>query len=217
MKIAPSILAADLADLASAIKHCEDGGAQLIHVDVMDGHFVPNLTFGPPVIADLAKRSRVGFDIHLMVSNPEVLLDRYLDTEPIWVSFHHEATSAPARLAERIRGRGVGAGVAINPGTGLDELLPYLEHLDYVVLMSVQPGFAGQAFQPHVLDKARELRGAIETHGLSTRIEMDGGIKPGNLDEVAAAGVDVAVVGSGVFAAKRPVEALAALRRQANE
>ncbi len=217
MKIAPSILAADLADLASAVKHCEDGGAQLIHVDVMDGHFVPNLTFGPPVIADLAKRSRVGFDIHLMVSNPEVLLDRYLDTEPIWVSFHHEATSAPARLAERIRGRGVGAGVAINPGTGLDEIQPYLEHLDYVVLMSVQPGFAGQAFQPHVLDKARELRGAIEAHGLSTSIEMDGGIKPGNLDEVAAAGVDVAVVGSGVFAAKRPVEALAALRRQANE
>ena len=217
MKIAPSILAADLADLASAVKHCEDGGAELIHVDVMDGHFVPNLTFGPPVIADLAKRSRVGFDIHLMVSNPEVLLDRYLDTEPTWMSFHHEATSAPARLAERIRGRGVGAGVAINPGTGLDELLPYLEHLDYVVLMSVQPGFAGQAFQPHVLDKARELRAGIEAHGLSTSIEMDGGIKPGNLDEVAAAGVDVAVVGSGVFAAKRPVEALAALRRQANE
>ena len=216
MKIAPSILAADLSDLASAVRHCEDGGARLIHVDVMDGHFVPNLTFGPPVIADLAKRSRVGFDIHLMVSNPEALLDRYLDTEPLWVSFHHEATSAPARLAERIRGRGVGAGVAINPGTGLNELLPYLEHLDYVVLMSVQPGFAGQAFQPHVLDKARELRSAVEAHGLSTRIEMDGGIKPGNLEEVAAAGVDVAVVGSGVFAASDPVEALRALRAQAN-
>ena len=217
MKIAPSILAADLADLASAVKYCEDGGAQLIHVDVMDGHFVPNLTFGPPVIADLAKRSRVGFDIHLMVSNPEALMDRYLDSEPVWVSFHHEATSEPARLAAHIRGRGVGAGVAINPGTAPDELLPYVEHLDYVVLMSVQPGFAGQAFQPDVLDKARQLGATIKARGLSTSIEMDGGIKPGNLDEVAAAGVDVAVVGSGVFAAERPVEALLALRRQANE
>ena len=217
MKIAPSILAADLADLASAVKTCEDGGAQLIHVDVMDGHFVPNLTFGPPVIADLAKRSRVGFDIHLMVANPETLMDRYLDSEPVWVSFHHEAATEPAHLASHIRGRGVGAGVAINPGTALDELLPYLEHLDYVVLMSVQPGFAGQAFQPDVLEKARELRAAIRARGLSTSIEMDGGIKSGNLDQVAAAGVDVAVVGSGVFAAERPVEALAALRRQVNE
>ena len=217
MKIAPSILAADLADLASAVKHCEDGGAQLIHVDVMDGHFVPNLTFGPPVIADMAKRSRVGFDIHLMVANPGALLDRYLDSEPVWVSFHHETTPEPARLAAHIRGRGVGAGVAINPGTALDELLPYLEHLDYVVVMSVQPGFAGQAFQPDALDKARQLRATINARGLSTSIEMDGGIKPANLDEVAAAGVDVAVVGSGVFAAERPVEALAALRRQANE
>ncbi|MCY3927043.1 MAG: ribulose-phosphate 3-epimerase [Acidobacteria bacterium] len=217
MKIAPSILAADLADLASAVKTCEDGGAQLIHVDVMDGHFVPNLTFGPPVIADLAKRSRVGFDIHLMVANPEALIDRYLDSGPVWVSFHHEATPEPAHLAARIRGRDVGAGVAINPGTAVDELLPYLEHLDFVVLMSVQPGFAGQAFQPDVLEKARELRAEIDARGLSTSIEMDGGIKPGNLDEVAAAGVDVAVVGSGVFAAERPVEALAALQRQANE
>ncbi len=217
MKIAPSILAADLADLASAVKHCEDGGAQLIHVDVMDGHFVPNLTFGPPVIADLAKRSRVGFDIHLMVSNPEALIDRYLDSEPVWVSFHHEATPEPAHLAARIRDRGVGAGVAINPGTAVDELLPYLEHLDFAVLMSVQPGFAGQAFQAEVLEKARELRATIKARGLSTSIEMDGGIKPGNLHEVAAAGVDVAVVGSGVFAAERPVEALTALRRQANE
>lgn len=217
MKIAPSILAADLADLASAVKTCEDGGAQLIHVDVMDGHFVPNLTFGPPVIADLAKRSRVGFDIHLMVSNPEELMDRYLDSEPVWVSFHHEVTPDPAHLAAHVRGRGVGAGVAINPATAVDELLPYLEHLDFVVLMSVVPGFAGQAFQPEVLEKARELRAAIDARGLSTSIEMDGGIKPGNLDEVAAAGVDVAVVGSGVFAAERPVEALAALRRQANE
>ena len=217
MKIAPSILAADLADLATAVKTCEDGGAQLIHVDVMDGHFVPNLTFGPPVIADLAKRSRVDFDIHLMVSNPEALMDRYLDSEPAWVSFHHEAAAEPARLAARIRGRGAGAGVAINPGTELDDLLPYLEHLDYVVLMSVEPGFAGQAFQPGVLHKARRLRAAIDARGLPTSIEMDGGIKPGNLDEVAAAGADVAVVGSGVFAAERPVEALAALRRQASE
>lgn len=217
MKIAPSILAADLADLASAVQLCEDGGAQLIHVDVMDGHFVPNLTFGPPVIADLAGRTRIGFDVHLMVSNPEALLDRYLDSEPAWVSIHHEATPAPGRLAARIRERGAGAGVAINPATPLDELLPYLDELDFVVLMSVEPGFAGQAFHPDTLEKARRLRALVEERGLPVSIEMDGGIKPGNLDQVAAAGVDVAVVGSGVFAADRPVETLAALRRQAGE
>ncbi len=217
MKIAPSILAADLADLASAVGLCEDGGAQLIHVDVMDGHFVPNLTFGPPVIVDLARRTRVGFDIHLMVSNPEALLDRYLDSGPAWVSIHHEATEEPGRLAARIRERGAGAGVAINPATPLDELLPYLDQLDFVLLMSVAPGFAGQAFHPEVLDKARRLRAVVDERGLPVSIEMDGGIKPGNLDEVAAAGVDVAVVGSGVFAADRPVETLTALRRQAGE
>lgn len=217
MKIAPSILAADLADLASAVQLCEDGGAQLIHVDVMDGHFVPNLTFGPPVIADLAGRTRIGFDVHLMVSNPEALLDRYLDSEPAWVSIHHEATPAPGRLAARIRERGAGAGVAINPATPLDELLPYLDELDFVVLMSVEPGFAGQAFHPNTLEKARRLRALVEERGLPVSIEMDGGIKPGNLDQVVAAGVDVAVVGSGVFAADRPVETLAALRRQAGE
>jgi ribulose-phosphate 3-epimerase len=217
MKIAPSILAADLADLASAVRLCEDGGAQLIHVDVMDGHFVPNLTFGPPVIVDLAGRTRVGFDIHLMVSNPEALLDRYLDSGPAWVSIHHEVTEEPGRLAARIRERGAGAGVAINPATPLDELLPYLDQLDFVVLMSVVPGFAGQAFHPEALDKARRLRAIIDERDLHVSIEMDGGIKPGNLDEVAAAGVDVAVVGSGVFAADQPVETLVDLRRQAGE
>lgn len=217
MKIAPSILAADLADLASAVRLCEDGGAQLIHVDVMDGHFVPNLTFGPPVITDLARRTSVGFDIHLMVSNPEALLDRYLDSGPAWVSIHHEVTEEPGRLAARIRERGSGAGVAINPATPLDELLPYLDQLDFVLLMSVVPGFAGQTFHPEVLDKARRLRAVVDERGLPVSIEMDGGIKPGNLDEVAAAGVDVAVVGSGVFAADRPVETLVALRGQAGE
>ncbi len=217
MKIAPSILAADLADLASAAKLCEDGGAQLIHLDVMDGHFVPNLTFGPPVIVDLARRTQVGLDIHLMVSNPEALLDRYLDSEPAWVSIHHEATKAPARLAARIRERGAGAGLAINPATPLDELLPCLEQVDFVLLMSVVPGFAGQAFRPEALEKARRLRALVDERELPVSIEMDGGIKPGNLDEVAAAGVDVAVVGSGVFAADRPVETLVTLRRQAGE
>ncbi len=215
MKIAPSILAADLADLAAAVRLCEHGGAELIHVDVMDGHFVPNLTFGPPVIVDLARRTRIGFDIHLMVANPEALLDRYLDSGPEWVSVHHEAVAHPERLAERIRERGAGPGVAINPATPLDEVLPYLQSLDFVVLMSVVPGFAGQAFQPEVLDKARRLRSVVAERGLQVKIEMDGGIKPGNLDEVAAAGVDTAVVGSGVFAAESPADALAALRRQA--
>ncbi len=215
MKIAPSILAADLSDLGTALASCHAGSADLVHLDVMDGHFVPNLTFGPPLIADLARRSRIGFDIHLMVSNPEALLDDYLDSEPAWVSFHHEATSAPAALTKRIRERGAGAGAAIKPGTPETELLPYLDCLDFVVVMSVEPGFAGQAFQPAALAKTRRLRALIDERGFATQVELDGGVKPCNLGQVAAAGVDVAVVGSGVFAADDPARALKALKKQA--
>jgi ribulose-phosphate 3-epimerase len=205
MQIAPSILAADLGDLRSALRTCAEGGAASVHVDVMDGHFVPNLTFGPPVIAAMAAATRLPLDLHLMVERPGELLDRYLELRPQWLSVHWEATTHADRLLRRVRDAGVGAGMALNPGTPISVLEDLLPVLDFVLLMSVNPGFAGQPFLPYVLAKAQRLCAEIADRGLSTLIEMDGGIAESNVLAVRDAGVDVAVVGSGIFGAADPV------------
>ena len=162
MKIAPSVLAADLSDLASAVEICEQGQADLVHLDVMDGHFVPNLTFGFPVIDALAERTDVPFDIHLMVERPGELMEHYLACKPHWVSFHWEAGGHADRLVHQIKDAGAGAGIALNPATPIDVLTDVLEELDFVLLMSVNPGFAGQPFVGYVLDKCRRLRAEID-------------------------------------------------------
>lgn len=215
MKLAPSILAADLADLAGAVALCEAGGAELVHFDVMDGHFVPNLTFGIPVLKALSARTRLPMDVHLMVSNPDRLLDDYLQAGAARVAVHWEATPHLDRQLERIRKGGGLAGVAINPTTPVELLADTLPRLDYVLLMSVNPGFAGQAFLPHVLNKARRLRGMIESGGFSVEIEMDGGIDRVNIDSVRSAGVDVSVVGSAIFGAGDPLATMTELRERA--
>jgi len=215
VKIAPSILAGDLANLAGALAQCEAGGADLVHVDVMDGHFVPNLSFGIPVVAALKKRTHLPLDVHLMVEQPERLLDEYLKAGAARVAVHWEATVHLDRQLDRIRQAGAQAGVAVNPATPIELLGDVLARLDYVLLMSVNPGFSGQTFLPHALDKARRLKNCIRERGLPVEIEMDGGIDRDNIRQVVSAGVDTCVAGSAIFAAPDPVQAMSELGRLA--
>jgi len=215
MRLAPSILAADLADLAGALSVCEAGGADLVHVDVMDGHFVPNLSFGIPVVQALHRRTRLPLDVHLMVSNPDRLIDDYIAAGAARVAVHQEAVIHLDRLLAHIRRKGAQAGVALNPATPVELLVDALPSLDYVLLMSVNPGFSGQAFLPRSLDKARRLRDLIKENGLSVEIGIDGGIDRDNIARAVAAGVDTCIVGSGIFAAPDPVARMSELRARA--
>lgn len=215
MLLAPSILAADLADLKSAVELCERGGADLVHFDVMDGRFVPNLTFGAPVAKALGKYTKLPLDVHLMVVEPDRLIDDFLEAGARWLSIHWEAATHLDRSLHRIRQAGARAGVVLNPATPVEVLTDILPEADFVLLMSVNPGFAGQPFLPYVVDKARRLSAEIQRRGLATRVAMDGGIGLGNVRQVVQAGVEVCIAGSAVFAADDPVDRMRELRQRA--
>jgi len=221
VRIAPSILAADLADLAAALEVCERGGADLVHFDVMDGRFVPNLSFGIPVLAALRKRTRLPLDVHLMVEEPGDLLDDYLAAGADRVAVHWEAATHLDRLLGRIADGGAEAGVAINPATPVELLTDVLPRLDFVLVMSVNPGFAGQSFIPGALDKVRRLKRLIDGErsrlgGRGIEIAVDGGVGRGNIQRLAAAGADTVIAGSSVFGSADPAAAIADLRSGAH-
>jgi len=199
VEIAPSILSADFARLGEEIEAAERGGASIIHVDVMDGHFVPNITIGLPVVRSLARMARVPLDTHLMISEPGRYAEQFVEAGASMVSVHVEIDPHLNRTLTGIKSHGAQAGVAINPATPLTALEEALPFADYILLMSVNPGFGGQKFIPTSLDKVRRLRRMIEARGLKTRIEIDGGIDRHNIAEVTAAGAEIIVAGTAVF------------------
>jgi ribulose-phosphate 3-epimerase len=212
VRIAPSLLSADFARLADALAMAEAGGADLVHVDVMDGHFVPNLTIGPPVVRALRKATRLPLDVHLMIENPERSLPEYLDAGADWVSVHVESTRHLQRCLDAIRRGGAKAGAALNPATPTRMLASAWQDLDYVVVMSVNPGWGGQPFLAPSIEKVRRLRFEAREAGSGLAIEVDGGVNAGNAAPLAAAGAEILVAGAAVFGHANPAAAIAALR-----
>jgi ribulose-phosphate 3-epimerase len=200
--IAPSILSADFGHLADEVRAVCDAGADVVHVDVMDGHYVPNLTFGPPVMKFVKKAASRPLDVHLMITNAESTVEQYAAAGADSITVHAEACTHLHRCLQHIRSLGKKVGVSLNPGTPLDHIDYVLEDVDMVLLMSVNPGFGGQAFIPQVLRKIEKLRAELDRRGLDVHIQVDGGIKADNIGEVARAGANVFVAGSAVFGEK---------------
>lgn len=210
--IAPSILSADFSRLGQEIEAVEGGGATVLHVDVMDGHFVPNITIGLPVVKSIARATRLPIDAHLMISEPGRYAEQFVRAGAKMVSVHVEADAHLHRTLSSIKAAGAQAGVAINPATPIGNMEEALEFADYVLIMSVNPGFGGQKFIPTSLDKVRRVRRMIDERGLNVRIEIDGGIDLVNIAEVVAAGAEIIVAGSAIFGAPDPQLAVRELR-----
>jgi ribulose-phosphate 3-epimerase len=212
IQIAPSLLSVDFANLEAGLRLVEGGGADLHHVDVMDGHFVPNLSIGPPVVKAVARVAKLPLDCHLMVTDPLTYAKRFAKMGAWGVTFHVEVVDDVPAAAAALREMGVRPGIAINPPTPVEALEPALDHVDMVLVMSVNPGFGGQSFMPEVLPKVEALRGR---YGYGGDIQMDGGIAPATIADCAAAGANVLVAGSAVYGADDPAAMVGELRARA--
>jgi ribulose-phosphate 3-epimerase len=208
IELAPSILAANFAHLDREVQAVERGGATVVHVDVMDGHFVPNLTIGVPVVASLRKTTELPLDVHLMIERPEQYVEAFAKAGANRLHVHQEATMHLDRVLASIRERGLEAGVAINPATPVSLLSEVLDRVDCVLVMSVNPGFGGQKFIPSALEKIRELREQRSRYNFSYRIEVDGGVGPENVVEIVRAGGEILVAGTSVFHTADPSAAV---------
>ncbi|MBK3331527.1 ribulose-phosphate 3-epimerase [Persephonella atlantica] len=213
--IAPSVLSADFSKLGEEIKKVEKGGADIIHLDIMDGRYVPNITFGIPVVESIRPITELPFDAHLMIVEPEKYVEDFIKAGVNMISFHMDATIHSHRLVEKIKNLGAKAGVVLNPATPVNTLEEIIHYIDYVLIMSVNPGFGGQKFIPQTLQKVKKLKILMEETGRTDiLIEIDGGIKEENIREVSAAGVNIFVAGSSVFKAENPAEAVKKLKEK---
>ena len=212
MYVAPSILSADFGNLAAEIRAICEAGCDLVHVDVMDGHFVPNLTIGPVVVSAVAKAATKPLDIHLMVENNSFFADLFLPLKPKFLTFHIEEEKHPMRLIDHIRKNGVSPGIVLNPHTPVSAIEHIIDEVDMVLLMSVNPGFGGQKFMPVVLEKTRALRELTERKNAKCLIEVDGGVNGLNAPDLEEAGADVLVAGSYIFSSNSYEQAIRAIK-----
>lgn len=211
-KISPSVLASDLSNLASEVGEIEKAGAEMVHLDVMDGVFVPNMSFGMPVIEALRKKSGMFFDVHLMIVSPEKYAKRFIDAGADLVTFHYEACENSAALLDEIHAAGAKAAISIKPKTPAEAIFPLLDKCDMVLVMTVEPGFGGQSFMPDMMPKVKAIRDEANRRGLELDIQVDGGINPETAKVAVAAGANVLVAGSSVFKAADRRAAIDALR-----
>jgi len=203
-EIAPSILGADFAHLEKEIRRADQTGVDMLHLDIMDGHFVPNISFGPAIVKTIDNLTDTFLDVHLMLSEPEKYFDAFIKAGADSITFHIEVHPDPVSYARELKARGCQAGISLNPDATADKVIPYLAEFDYVLVMSVFPGFGGQSFIASTLDTVTALRNHIDAHKLKTRIQIDGGVNGDNAEQVVAAGAEILVMGTAFFSSDDP-------------